>query len=186
MQPRHQRFERLIEPIHDQALAFARCLCRSHADGEDLFQEAVLRALAKLAGLRDDGAFRPWLYRVIISVHRDRCRRALWRKLIPLWDAAPEPSAGHDELDGTARARTALAALPANQREAIVLYELGGWQVDEIAAIQRVTSSAVKSRLARGREQLRAIYTRRLGVAAPATTAAALSTGSGARRGQLP
>jgi len=186
MQSPHQRFERLIEPIHDRALAFARCLCRSQADGEDLFQEAVLRALAKLDGLRDDTAFRPWLYRVIISVHRDRCRRALWRKLIPLWDAAPEPADEVDTRDATARARTALAALPAVQREAIVLYELGGWQVDEIAMIQRTSPSAVKSRLARGRAQLRLIYTRRLGVPAPATRTPALAAGGTARPGETP
>src|SRR5690348_12966601 len=71
-----ERLKRLIEPVHDRALAFARCLCRSRADGDDLYQEALLRALGKLAGLRDDGAFRSWLYRIVITVHRNRCRRA--------------------------------------------------------------------------------------------------------------
>src|SRR5678815_2244381 len=54
-----ERFRRLIEPVHDRALGFARCLCRSSADGDDLFQEAMVRALAKLGALREDGAFRP-------------------------------------------------------------------------------------------------------------------------------
>jgi len=51
-----------------------------------------------------------------------------------------------EATEATARARAALAVLPAVQREAIVLFEIVGWQVDEIAELQRVSASAVKSR----------------------------------------
>src|SRR5262245_41072347 len=81
-----QRFCRLLEPVHGDASAFARCLCRSRADGDDLFQESLLRALAKIGDLRDDAAFKTWLYRVIVSLHRNRCRRAFWRRVVPLID----------------------------------------------------------------------------------------------------
>ncbi len=170
MQPSSERLRRLIAPVHDRALAFARGLCRSRADGDDLYQEALLRALAKLDGLRDDAAFRPWLYRVVISVHRNRCRRAFWRRLVPLGEAgepvgAPDAVADYrvaewspEAAEASARARAALAVLPAEQRETIVLFELEGWQVDEIAALHKVSPSAVKSRLARGRDRLRAYY----------------------------
>ena len=176
MEPPAERFARLIEPVHDRALAFARCLCHSRSEGDDLFQEALLRALIKLDALRDDGAFRSWLYRILITVHRSRSRRAFWRRLLPLGDAAaPDDDAGQpgavdyrtsdwspDAAGATERARAALAVLPAVQREAIVLFEIEGWQVDEIAALHRVSPSAVKSRLARGRARLRAHYDRLL------------------------
>jgi len=183
MEPSHERLRRLIEPVHERALAFARCLARSRADGDDLYQEALLRVLGKLEGLRDDEAFRPWLYRVVISVHRNRCRRAFWRRLLPLAEAgSDEPGTGPAEpldyrvsdwspeaSEATARARAALATLPAVQREAVVLFEIEGWQVDEIAELQRVSISAVKSRLARGRARLRVHYARQLaGGAVPA------------------
>jgi RNA polymerase sigma-70 factor (ECF subfamily) len=182
MEPSQERLRRLIEPVHERALAFARCLCRSRADGDDLYQEALLRVLGKLDGLRDDGAFRSWLYRVIISVHRNRCRRAFWRRLLPLGDpAAPDErdraaaaldyrtGESPDASEAAARARAALAVLPAVQREAIVLFEIEGWQVDEIARLHGVSASAVKSRLARGRARLRAHYNRQLaGDAKPA------------------
>ena len=172
-----ERLARLIEPVHDRALAFARCLCRSRADGDDLYQEALLRALTKLDALRDDAALRPWLYRIVITVHRNRARRAFWRRLLPLGDpAVSEEAAGTqpgavdyrtsdwspDAAGASERARAALAVRPAVQREAIVLFELEDWQVDEIAALQRVSASAVKSRLARGRARLRAYYQRQL------------------------
>ena len=166
------RFRRLIEPVHDKALAFARCLSRSRSDGDDLFQEALVRALVKVDALREDGAFRPWLYRIVITVHRNRCRRAFWSRFLPLGsDAEPEDHRAHisgsdyrtsdwspDAAEATQRARTALAELPTVQREAIVLFEIEGWQVDEIAEIQAVSASAVKSRLARGRARLREFY----------------------------
>ena len=180
-----ERLRRLIEPVHDRALGFARCLCRSRADGDDLYQEALLRVLGKLDGLRDDASFRPWLYRVVINVHRNRCRRSFWLRLLPLGDHGEADERGRSSsgaaLDyrtsdwspdaglATERARAALAVLPAVQREAIVLFEIEGWQIDEIAELHGVSASAVKSRLARGRERLRAYYEKQLaGDAVPA------------------
>ena len=166
-----QRLSRLLEPVHDGAVAFARGVCRSRADGDDVFQEALLRALDKIPSLREDGAFKLWLYRVIISVHRNRYRKSFWRRLLPLETEPAAPYRDHgDELGGAERARRALAELPHEQREAIVLFELEGWKVEEIAEVLGVSISAVKSRLVRGRERLRAVYTRQHGVTAPRTS----------------
>jgi RNA polymerase sigma factor (sigma-70 family) len=176
---RRERFARLIEPLHDRVVGFARCLCRSTADGDDLFQEAMVRAFAKLDGLRDDAAFRRWLYRIVVSVHRTRSRRAFWRRLLPLAEVTEDTGVDYrsesnpGDVAASRRARTALARLPAVQREAIVLFEIEDWQIDEIAALQRVSTSAVKSRLARGRARLRALYDE---APAPAVPAAAGET----------
>jgi RNA polymerase sigma-70 factor (ECF subfamily) len=148
--------------VESPAARFRRLL---EADGDDLFQDAALRAFAKLDTLRDETAFRACLYQIVVSVHRSRCRRAVWRRLIPFGAAAEaaaadldrdghalyRTSAGPDAGDAIARADAALAKLPAVQREAIVLFEIEGWRVEEIATCQRVSVSAVKSRLARGR-----------------------------------
>jgi RNA polymerase sigma-70 factor (ECF subfamily) len=64
------------------------------------------------------------------------------------------------ERERAERMATALGKLPAVQREAVVLFELEGFSIEEIAAIQRVTASAVKSRLSRGRDRLRRVYAR--------------------------
>src|SRR5664279_2165135 len=142
----NERFRTLLEPVYPQALGFARHLSRSRSDGDDLFQEALIRAFAKLATLRDAAAFKPWLYRVVISVHRNRLRRVFWRRFLPLPDQVAEPSTSGDyrvaewspdAAESARHAREALATLPAVQREAIVLYEIEGWQVDEIAALNR-------------------------------------------------
>jgi RNA polymerase sigma-70 factor, ECF subfamily len=174
MEAGSERFRRLLEPAHAKALTFARSLARSRGDGDDLFHEALLRALTRIEGLRDDGAFRPWLYRIVISVHRNRCRRNFWRRLLPL-GPLPDPDQidvpvesgatdyratewSPEAAESTRRARAALATLPHVQREAIILFEIEGWKVEEIAELHRVSVSAVKSRLARGREAMRAYY----------------------------
>jgi RNA polymerase sigma-70 factor (ECF subfamily) len=157
------RLCRLLEPHHDELRACARRLCRASADGDDLFQEAAMRAQSKLDGLRNDDAFRLWFYRVLLSMHRNRTRRSFWSRLVPLGEVA-EPAAPTQRsgaLDGSERMRAALATLPSVQREAIVLHDLQELPVDRIAELQGVSISAVKSRLSRGRGRLRAIYRKR-------------------------
>src|SRR5512139_2135877 len=97
MELSHQRLRRLLEPIHDRALGFARSVSRSRDDGDDLFQEALMRALDKLPTLREDAAFRPWLYRIIINLHRNRTRRAFWKRLLPLGGDEISDNPAHDE-----------------------------------------------------------------------------------------
>lgn len=58
------------------------------------------------------------------------------------------------------RAARALATLPAVQREAVVLFEIDGFSIEEIAVLQRSSITAVKTRLSRGRRRLRAWYGR--------------------------
>jgi RNA polymerase sigma-70 factor (ECF subfamily) len=156
------RLMRLLGPLHDRARVTARRLCRSNADGDDLFHEAVLRAFDRLDELRDEGKFRSWFFAVLLSVHRARHRRDFWRRLSPLGALAREPgrAAEAEGLDGAERMAQALATLPALAREAVVLFELEGWSLVELAALQGQSLSAVKSRLARARARLRRHYQR--------------------------
>jgi RNA polymerase sigma-70 factor (ECF subfamily) len=152
---RKARLLSLLSPLHDQAVATARRLCRSDADGDDLFQEAVLRAFDRLGELRDESRFRAWFYAVLLSVHRTRHRRDFWRRLLPL-EEAEEPSrpAEAEALDGAERMARALATLSPEAREAIVLFEIEGFTLEEVAALQGESLSAIKSRLSRARERL--------------------------------
>src|SRR5262249_35144997 len=154
----------LLLPVHNRARLTARRLCRSAADGDDLFQETVIRALLKLPTLRDELRFKEWFYTVLLSVHRNRARRSFWRRLVPLGDSDVERGGS---MDGATweelrfrdeRLSRALHRLPAVQREAVVLYEIDGFSIEEVAKLQAISLSAVKSRLARARERLRKSY----------------------------
>jgi RNA polymerase sigma-70 factor (ECF subfamily) len=162
-----KRLIELLGPVHDAALRTARQLGRSAAEGDDLFQEAVLRAYHRLPTLRDPGSFRTWFYRILLSVHSNRVRRSFWRRFLSL-DGLSVPdieqavgddgSIREEERRQAERASRALASLPAVQREAVVLHEIEGFSVEEVAGLQKVSVSAVKSRLSRGRGRLRRHY----------------------------
>jgi RNA polymerase sigma-70 factor (ECF subfamily) len=175
MERQSQRLCRLLEPLHSELRSCARRLCRSSADGDDLFQETALRAMSKIDGLENEAAFRSWFYRVLLSVHRNRCRTGFWTRLVPIGDR--ERPVEDADAGGAQRIRLALARLPAEQREAIVLHDIQELSVDEIAEAQGVSASAVKSRLARGRKRLRSIYRKRFGVHDDATAEALVSGG---------
>jgi RNA polymerase sigma-70 factor, ECF subfamily len=158
----------LLAPIHDSVRGTARRLARDAADGDDLFQETVLHAYRKLSGLRDPERFRSWFYAVLLSIHRRRSRRTFWRRFLSLetemargFEPAGESGTDRPEVHRRAeRVSRALATLPAVQREAVVLFELEGFAVKEIGELQKVSISAVKSRLQRGRDRLRRFYER--------------------------
>jgi RNA polymerase sigma-70 factor (ECF subfamily) len=166
---RWKRLIGLLGPIHEQAVATSRRLCRSAADGDDLYQETVLRAFAKLHTLRNESRFRSWFFATLLSRHRSRHRLRFWRRLVPLEEAFPpgrdpvgvDGSSWDEEARRADRAALALSALAAEQREAVVLFEIEGYSIEEIAALQQASIAAVKSRLTRGREKLRRFYEQR-------------------------
>ncbi len=164
---RWTRLIRLLRPIHGQAVATARRLSRSLHDGDDLYQDAVLRAYDKLNGLRDESRFRSWFFATLLSRHRSRVRRPR-RESVPIEDmlgrrdepVGEDGARREEERRRAERAARALGGLQPVQREAIVLHDIDGFSVEEVADMQGVTVSAVKSRLARGREELRRFYLR--------------------------
>ena len=162
-----QEFLELLTPIHDAARASARRMATSCPDGDDLFQEAVLKAVRALSLLRERSRFAAWFYAVMLSVHRSRARRTFWKRLIGLetvMASGSEPASGDRPLDEESRRANrlseALGRLPAVQREAIVLHDLDGYTMEEIAGMQCVSVSAVKTRVSRGRARLKAHYER--------------------------
>ena len=167
---KQRRLMELLGPLHDGARMTARRLCRCNADGDDLFHEAVLRALDHLDELRDAGHFRSWFYAVLLNVHRARYRMSFWRRLVPLDEVRAEVAVtdgGRDAFEGAERMARALATLAPPEREAIVLFELEGFSLEEIAALQSSSLSAVKSRLVRARGRLRRHYERHERIARP-------------------
>lgn len=136
-------------------------------DVRDLSQEAFLKAYRALHGFRRDARFSSWLYQIAVNVCRDRLRRRrLWARLSfeELDESIQGPPGPHrpDALDvvearDLSRAvEAAMGALPAEQREVIVLKEYEGLTFLEIAEALGVPVSTVKTRLYRGLTQLRA------------------------------
>ena len=159
-------FEELVLPHLNAAFNYARWLTGNDADAEDVVQDACLRAMRYFASLRDDDA-RAWLFAIVRNTwysrvsHRSRARDAT-----PLDDAPderpdtrPDPEALLLQQRSVAHVRALLEQLPADFREVIVLREIEGLSYKEIAAIVRVPTGTVMSRLARARDRLATMLT---------------------------
>jgi RNA polymerase sigma-70 factor (ECF subfamily) len=156
-----ERFERVVLPHLDDAYTLARYLLRDEHDAQDAVQDAVLRALRYFESYREGDA-RAWLLAIVrnccLSWHR---RQRLARASVPLADADPVDIAPGREADARAIARSeralierAIAALPSEFREVIVLREVQELSYREISDIVGVPIGTVMSRLSRARKRL--------------------------------
>jgi RNA polymerase sigma-70 factor, ECF subfamily len=132
---------------------------RSAADVDDVVQNVFLRMQRGLSDLRDDERFGPWVYRVARSAIADH-HRSSRRHPIADADPADEPSPeGEDERtaeqDLAAYVATFIAMLDSPYREALTLTELEGLTQREAAEMMGISVSGMKSRVQRGRQQLR-------------------------------
>ena len=129
----------------------------SAADVDDVVQDVFLRMQRGIASLRDDERFGAWVYQVARSAIADH-RRARARH--PLTDREPdEPIEERDErVDLAAYVAPFVAMLPSPYREALTLTELEGLTQREAAEMLGISLSGMKSRVQRGRTQLRELF----------------------------
>ena len=130
---------------------------RAEADADDVVQEVFLRMQRGLAGLRDDERFGPWVYQVARSAIADHQRAAMRHPLangVPAEEVAAL-SEGAVELNLAAYVAPFVAMLPSPYREALTLTELEGLTQKDAAAMLGISLSGMKSRVQRGRQQLR-------------------------------
>ena len=131
-------------------------------DAEDLTQEVFVRVFRSLASYTP-GTFEGWLHRITTNLFLDSARRRQRIRFEGLGQDAegrlaggdPSPAQAFDErhLDGDIQA--ALRALPPEYRAAVVLCDIEGLSYEEIAATLGVKLGTVRSRIHRGRAQLR-------------------------------
>jgi RNA polymerase sigma-70 factor, ECF subfamily len=155
-------YARFAEMVYNLALRLA-----GDADeAADLTQEIFLRVHRHLGRFSGRSALKTWIFRVALNHCRERLAR--YRPvLLPIAEEADEPGAarladpgrGPEELAAAAelgrQVARCLLHLPATYREAVVLRDLQGLSYQEIAAVLGVRAGTVRSRIARGREQLR-------------------------------
>lgn len=137
---------------------YARALTRDADAADDLVQDCLERAIRKRALFRPVGPLRAWLFRILLNIHRNG-RRGAARAGIPLEletltiePALPPPQLGRIALGEMARA---IDALPAEQREALLLVCVEGLGYEEAASALGIPSGTLMSRLARARSTLR-------------------------------
>jgi RNA polymerase sigma-70 factor (ECF subfamily) len=158
-------FEQAILPHLDAAYNLARWLVRDAPTAEDVVQDAVLRALRHFATFRG-GDGRAWLLQIVRNTAYSTLKAR--RPEVSLGgdddgegpgldvpDPGPNPEAALAERQDLARLDAALAALPVELRECLVLCELEQLSYKDIARITEVPIGTVMSRLWRARQGLK-------------------------------
>jgi RNA polymerase sigma factor (sigma-70 family) len=145
----------LVSGSHAHVQRFARTLCSTPEDAEDAAQEALIVLYRKIGTLRATGALGSWMFSIVRHECVRRTRLRLRRQSFP---AGAEPSAEDATLARLEIERivTTIAGLPAEQRAVLVLRDVQGLSGAETARALGLSRAAMKSRLHRGREALRA------------------------------
>ena len=153
-------FSVLVKRHEDRLFAMALRITGNRADALDATQDAFVAAFRRARSFRGDSAFGTWLYRIGINATQDLLRKRRHETLKDdVGDAEEEPrEAGQSRLDDAVAARVdvsrALASLPEEYREAVVMHDLGGVPYEEIALVTGTKMGTVKSRISRGRRRL--------------------------------
>jgi RNA polymerase sigma-70 factor (ECF subfamily) len=157
----HDALEALLRSVHDRMAAVARRMLRDPGDAADCTQEALIRVVRGLAGFDGRSSFSTWCHRIVATTALDELRRRGRRPVtVPETDREPlstEPAPEQASLDALALADidSALACLPEEFRQAVVLSDVADLDYSTIAEMLEVPVGTVKSRVARGRSQLR-------------------------------
>jgi RNA polymerase sigma-70 factor (ECF subfamily) len=168
-------FETLVNERSGEIYGLLYRLTENVEEARDLTQETFLRAFQSIDHFRGDSDVRTWIYRIAINQARNRWR--WWRRRrrdATVSIDAPEIGGGRLGLISTLKSTTAkdpeqdtlasereralkkaLGTLKRVYREAVILRDIEGFAYEEIATTLNISVGTVKSRLARGRQELR-------------------------------
>lgn len=154
--------------------SFVGRLVLNAREAEELAQETFVRVWQQRGKFRPGAAFRPWIFAIAVNLARNRLR--WWRRrpevALEEWtESAGDGTGGLEGASGATAAeareraaavRDAIAALPVDLREALVLFEYEDMSHAEIATAVGATPKAVENRVHRARERLRPVLRRLL------------------------
>lgn len=146
-------FAQLVRAYQAPVWRFVRHLLADAALAEDVTQETFVRVHRHLARFRRDARFSTWVFAIArnaaLDAARSRARRERLHDAAGAAGATPSPEGGHELA-------AALAALPADLREALLVVEVLGLRYDEAGPVLGVPAGTVKSRVHRARAHLAA------------------------------
>lgn len=161
-------FEQIVQAHSKFVYNVAYRMMGTHADAEEVVQDAFLSAYRARDRFRGGSQVTTWLYRITVNAALMRLRKksrkveistepAEMTRAYDVQDrrATPDQAALSHEL--AERLQAAIANLPPDQRAAVVLRDVQGLSNEEAAAALDITVSALKTRLHRGRVALRAV-----------------------------
>ncbi|MFA6929893.1 MAG: sigma-70 family RNA polymerase sigma factor [Lentisphaeria bacterium] len=168
-------FDLLVGKYSSRAFQIAYGILNNREDAEEVAQDTFLRIYRALPKFRGDSEFSTWMYRIVINLSRNKHR---WNKIrgtglnlsidapiengkgdgelsidLPDHRMTPDQELSYNELKESTR--KAMKSLPDSYREAVSLRNVKGLSYEEIAEILGCKVGTIKSRIARGRDEIK-------------------------------
>lgn len=154
-------FSALVGRHQDRMWAVALRTTGNPEEAADAVQDAMVKAFRSADRFRGDSAVTTWLHRIVVNACLDLLRRKKARPAVPLEEddhagslaeqQGPDPAVGREQRMDVL---SALQQLPEDQRAAVVLVDMEGYSVAEVAEMLDCASGTIKSRCSRGRARL--------------------------------
>ena len=160
-------FAELVRLYEKKVFALTARMCKNPEDAAEAAQEAFLAAWQGLPNFRGDAAFSTWLYRLASNACIDLLRREGRHQSaagpsfndeetgLEVIDTAPTPAETLERKELRQQIELGLQSLSTEHRQVLILREIHQLSYDEISRILKLDTGTVKSRISRGRRQLR-------------------------------
>ena len=153
-------FLKLYEPIHDSFERFCRARVFGNMEYQDLINDTLLIAYEKLDTLKSEKAFLSFLIGISVRILANHHKKKKEDSIAdPINFDVQDVNANTERDAEVYLLYKALALLPEEQRECIILFEISGFSIKEIMKLQKASESAIKQRMKRGRAKLIEILT---------------------------
>lgn len=179
-------YGRVVMACQSTVASVALAVVRDVHTSEDIAQEAFLKGWRSLDSLSNPDSFLPWLRQITRNLARDHLRAQKYRAnpvddvdtlIARAADPAPDPAERHALEQEQALAAAAIDALPEESREVLLLYYREGQNSRQVASLLGLQDAAVRKRLQRARQTIRAELLARLGEFARSSAPSAAFTG---------
>lgn len=154
---KQREFMKAYEPIHDNFVRFCKARAHHVMSHEDLVNESVLKAYQNWKQINKKDSLLYFLFTTARNIVLNTVRK---KKELSLDETAIESyvteNTAEEDLQ-IAYLYEQLNKLPDNKKEALILFEINGFSIKEIAAIQEASEGAVKVMLSRARKELKAL-----------------------------
>jgi RNA polymerase sigma-70 factor, ECF subfamily len=151
-------FEKIVRAYQQHIWRFLRRFLGDAAAAEDVAQETFLRLYRSLPGFAHQAKFSAWVFKIARNAALDELRRRQRRERVAVAAAAAldDGAAGAGATAGETKVEieAALASLPADLRETVVLVEVFGLPYAEVSAVVGAPVGTIKSRMFRARERM--------------------------------
>lgn len=150
-------FAQMYEAVYIDLYRFALCLMKNKQDAEDAVSEAVLKAFENIRKLRDENAFKSWIFTITANICKSRLREAAKKKKESIEESLANTPAEEIDYGMSLDVRRAFTVLNEEEQTIIGLSVFGGYNSKEIGQILGLKDNTVRSKKVRALEKMECV-----------------------------